>query len=199
MVDLFASVGVRKFNVTFTDIDGQKRGYRPAQQLHDLRRSLQSTLIDSCARRAINVIVRPHSPPGALLQLDDLGGAALARVSGVAFLVLATSPGNHQAWIALEDPNIATDLGRRVKKAVGADPTASGAARLAGTINFKRKYQPDFPTVVITGAQLGRTLSAAELYRMGLIAPPERIAGREAGIHNSSGIWRTAGAQQRQA
>jgi hypothetical protein len=189
MMDVFRSVGVREFDLTFTDIDGRKRGYRPAQQADDIRRLMRSGLIDSCVPRRTNIIVRPHPPSAMLLQLDDLDSVALARVSCVAFLVLATSPGNHQAWIALEDPDIGSDVPRRVKKAAGADPSASGATRIAGSINFKRKYDPHFPTVLITAAHSRRMVTAAELDRMGLIGQPERIAGRAGGIRNSTGVW----------
>lgn len=34
-------------------------------------------------------------------QLDDLDAAGLDRVGEAAFLTLETSPGNHQAWIAV--------------------------------------------------------------------------------------------------
>jgi len=65
------------------------------------------------------------------------------------------------------------DLRRRVKKAAGADPSASGAVRVAGTMNFKRKYEPDCPTVAIQEACPGRTVTQAELEALGLIAPPD--------------------------
>jgi RepB DNA-primase from phage plasmid len=168
MVNLFASVGVRTFDVTFTDIDGRKRGYRPAQRLPEMCRSLESTLIDSCARRGTNIIVRPHSSVRAfLVQLDDLDGAGIERLKDVAFLMLATSPGNHQLWVAVEEPN--ADFARRLRKGVGADPNASGATRVAGTFNFKAKYAPDFPLIHIVGAADGKILNAAELE--GLLAP----------------------------
>lgn len=89
-----------------------------------------------------------------LIQLDDLDGATLARVTPAAFLILATSPGNHQAWVAVEGWS-GVDFARRVRKATGADPSASGAARVAGSVNFKRKYEPNFPTVAILETRAG--------------------------------------------
>jgi len=99
--------------------------------------------------------VRPHADDATLIQLDDLPAAALDGVRTVAFLVVTTSPGNFQAWVAVRgadgDP---ADLRRKVKKAAGADPSASGTVRVDGTANFKRKYEPDFPTIAIEQARL---------------------------------------------
>ena len=80
------------------------------------------------------------------IQLDDLKADQLPRVAPAVFLTLETSPGNFQAWLALpgsEDK----DFARRLRKGTGADATASGATRVAGSLNFKDKYAPDFPRV----------------------------------------------------
>ena len=106
------------------------------------------------------------------IQLDDLKADQLARLAPAVFLTLETSPGNFQAWVALpgsEDK----DFARRLRKGAGADATASGATRVAGSLNFKDKYAPDFPRVTIRQAQSGRLTSAAELERLGLVAAPE--------------------------
>jgi hypothetical protein len=154
MLDLFESVGVEKFDITFTGLDGRKQGFRAAQTIEAARRSMRSSLIQSCVAGQRNIIVRPHAAPRALLiQLDDLDSAALERVAPAAFLVLTTSPGSHQAWVAVKDA--AVDLGRWVKKAAGADPSASGATRIAGSVNFKPKYQGNFPTVEIMRSARG--------------------------------------------
>jgi RepB DNA-primase from phage plasmid len=59
------------------------------------------------------------------------------------FLTLETSPGNFQAWAAVKDaPD--KDFVRRFRKGAGADATASGATRVAGSVNFKDKYGPEF-------------------------------------------------------
>lgn len=177
MLETFASVGVRFFDITHTNIDGEKRGFRPKQSLEQTRTSIPH-LLASAPRRQNNVIVRPHRPPAVLLiQLDDLATENIARVAPAAFLILETSPGNHQAWLAVESPEKATDadLARRVRKGAGADPTASGATRVAGTTNFKRKYEPAFPTVTIRAAQPGRITTRAELEGRGLVAPPEPV------------------------
>jgi hypothetical protein len=65
------------------------------------------------------------------------------------------------------------DFVHRLRKAVGADPSASGATRIAGTTNYKRKYEPDFPTVTIVDAVPGRIVTQAQLEALGLVAPSE--------------------------
>lgn len=165
MLDTFASVGVQFFDITHTNIEGEKRGFRPKQSLEDTRHSMPF-LLDSAPRRQNNVIVRPHRPQAALLiQLDDLNAAALECVAPVAFLILNTSPGNFQAWLAVDNPTGAADadFSRRLRKGAGADPTASGATRVAGTRNFKTKYAPEFPVVAITAAEPGRIVTKAQL------------------------------------
>ena len=145
-------------------------------------------LVESAFRRQNNVIVRPHHPrPVFLIQLDDLNEAAIARLQPVAFLILNTSPGNHQAWIAAQGCTTEAEFARRVRKAAGADPTASGATRVAGTTNFKTKYSPAFPIVGIRAAQPGRLVTPGELEALGLVSTPEafdrptRPAGGRAG------------------
>jgi hypothetical protein len=89
---------------------------------------------------------------------------------------LQPSPGNHQAWVAVSDlvnAEDTKDLSRRLRKRAGADPSASGATRIAGTVNYKRKYEPHFPTVAIVNASPGRVMTTSELDAQGLVAPPE--------------------------
>lgn len=177
MLDTFASVGVTHFDLTHIDIDGEKRGFRPQQSVAQLKNSLPKLFPGAEARRN-NIIIRPHSGKAQLVQLDDLDQAALSRVGEAAFLTLQTSPGNHQAWIAvsgLDNASDAKDFARRLRKGAGADPTASGATRVAGTTNYKRKYEPGFPTVTILAAAPGRVATPAELEALGLVASPEPV------------------------
>jgi hypothetical protein len=125
-------------------------------------------LLDVAIQHQHNLIVRPKRGAVELIQLDDLSGARVERLWAVAFLILATSEGNHQAWIAV--PGGGAGLGRRLRQASGADPSASGATRVAGSINFKRKYAPDFPTVCILQATPHRTVSETELEALDLLA-----------------------------
>ena len=108
------------------------------------------------------------------VQLDDLDAEAIERVRPVAFVCLHTSPGNYQAWVAVrgnDDP----DFARQLRKGAGADPTASGATRVAGHPNFKDKYAPNFPVVEITHLVPGRFVTSGELEGQGLIAPTEEL------------------------
>lgn len=69
----------------------------------------------------------------------------------------------------------AKDYARRLRKGAGADPTASGATRVAGTTNYKRKYELEFPTVSILAAVPGRVVTPAQLDALGLVAPPDPV------------------------
>jgi hypothetical protein len=172
MLDLFAGLDVHTFDLTWTDIEGHKQGFRPAQSLAALRRWMPS-LLSSAIRCRQNLIVRPKQAAAALVQLDDLGGAMLERVRSPAFLILMTSVGNHQAWVAVRE--CGPDFARRLRQGSGADPSASGATRVAGSMNFKRKYAPDFPTVQILEAVPRRTVTGGELEALGLVAASEPV------------------------
>ena len=166
----FASVGAGNFDLTQTDLDGNKRSFVGYQKLEVLQRRLPE-LMESAARRQYNVIVRPRAMDNGLVQLDDLDRGALKRCQGCAFLILTTSPENHQAWIAVQ--HCTEELARRLRRGNGADASASGATRLPGSINYKRKYAPEFPTVRILQAAPQRVASRRELEALGLLAPPD--------------------------
>ena len=178
MLDTFASVGATRFDVTRTTAAGDKDFFRPGVTLADLARTLP-TMLDKATAEQRNVIVRPHGPGTTFIQLDDLKADQLPPLAPAVFLALETSPGNFQAWVALADTE-AKDLARRLRKGTGADPTASGATRVAGSINFKDKYAPDktgkpWPRVAIHQANYGRLTTAAELERLGLVSEPEAV------------------------
>jgi RepB DNA-primase from phage plasmid len=178
MLDTFASVGATHFDLTHTSIDGEKRGFRPGQSLTQLKNSMPK-LFPGAAERQNNIIVRPTSDKVHFVQLDDLDVAGLERVGEAAFLTLRTSPGNHQAWVAISrlpsSPQEAKDFARRLRKGTGADATASGATRVAGTTNYKRKYEPEFPIVTIRDTAPGRIMTAGQLEALQLVAPPDPI------------------------
>jgi hypothetical protein len=177
MLEAFASVGVKTFDLTLTTRAGEKADFRRGLTGERLSHTF-SRLLAIAETRQQNVIVRPNGADAMLVQLDDLKtAAALAQVKPVAFLALHTSPGNHQAWIAVSDPGDA-DFARRLKKGAGADPTASGATRVAGSVNFKDKYAPDFPRVAIAHLALARIVTVQELTDLKLVAPPEEPPGR---------------------
>lgn len=156
MIDVFESVGADRFDFTQTDLDGKKTHYRAGQGSHALRQAMPR-LLEEAARHQHNLILRPHAQGVQLVQLDDLNATALARVASASFLTLETSPGNYQAWLAI--PGGTPELARTLRKESGADQSASGATRLAGSRNFKRKYAPHFPTVAIVEARPGHTLA----------------------------------------
>jgi hypothetical protein len=175
MLDLFASVGATHFDVTWTTCAGDKELFRRNVTLADLKSQL-SVMLGYATHARQNLIVRPHGANVTFIQLDDLKAERLLPpLAAAAFLTLETSPGNFQAWVALAStPD--KDFARRLRKGAGADPTASGATRVAGSLNFKDKYAPAFPRVAIHTAHPGRLASPAELERLGLVAAPEPVA-----------------------
>lgn len=172
MLDAFASVGVKAFDLTMTNIRGEKipRGFQANRGVDQLRRVI-GQLLESAARAKENVIIRPRSTAASIIQLDDLDAGSVERITPHAFMVLCTSPGNFQAWVAVADAP--QDFARRLRKGAGADPSASGATRVSGSLNFKTKYAPAFPRVEITYHAAGKITTAAELEGRGLVAPPE--------------------------
>jgi len=173
MLDAFASVGAERFDLTFTDAAGEKAGFRGNRPLDQLRAAMPA-ILEEAAERRHNVIVRPHSTSATLIQLDDLGEEVAARLRPVSFLVLRTSPGNFQAWVAVR--NADAGFARRLRQGAGADMTASGATRISGSLNFKEKYAPDFPCVETVYASPGSVVTRAELEVLGIVAPPEKAA-----------------------
>jgi RepB DNA-primase from phage plasmid len=174
MLDTFASVGANHFDLTLTTAAGDKVLFRRGVPRAELAQILPD-LLDAAIRRRRNVIVRPHSPGVTFIQLDDLAAPRLPPLAPAVFLTLETSPGNFQAWLALpgrEDK----ELARRVRRGSDADATASGATRIAGSRNFKDKYAPDFPHVMIRKARAGYRTNVGDLERLGLVAPPEEFA-----------------------
>jgi hypothetical protein len=119
----------------------------------------------------------PYGDHVRFIQLDDLDYEALKPLAPVSCLIIQTSPGNHQSWVAVSDLDNteAKDFARRLRKGVGADLTASGATRMAGTGNYKRKYEPDFPEVKILQAAPGRQTTKAQLGSLGLLPAPDPV------------------------
>ena len=180
MLDAFvASVGVRAFDLSILDINGNEvQGkQRPNSSLAELRRALDWTL-HNATRNQQSVVIRPRPTTAAPIQLDDLEADPAQKLRPYSFLVLCTSPGSFQAWLALSDVPSDNDVlkayKRRLKRGVGgADKSATGATRIAGSFNFKTKYAPNFPLVEMTYVNAGHTVTMAELEQAGLVAPPE--------------------------
>jgi hypothetical protein len=175
MLDLFASTGATHFDITWTTASGDKQSFRRNVPADMVRRTL-SVMLGYATHARQNLIVRPHGAGVTFIQLDDLKADRLPPLAGDAFLTLETSPGNFQAWVALSGNDEDKDFARRLRKGAGADPTASGATRVAGSLNFKDKYAPPFPRVAIHTSAPGRIATADELDRLGLVAAPEPVA-----------------------
>jgi hypothetical protein len=178
MLETFASLGVHAFDITESDIDGRKLGFRRGQRVDQLRRWMPH-LMASAIERQHNIIARPKGATVELVQLDDLGPARLERMKTSAFLILTTSPENYQAWVAVRECD--ADLARRLRRGSGADPSASGASRVAGSVNFKRKYAPNFPIVEILEATPTRTVTQTDLEALGLVTAPDLVPAKPLG------------------
>jgi hypothetical protein len=150
MLAAFAGVGVRTFNLVLADINQKKVEYYGQRSLSALRQTTWRVLRDAEAHQR-NVIVRPRTDRATLVQLDDLNFQQIGKVADFAFLAVETSPGNNQVWIALPF-DVAEDIPRRLRKGVGADQNASGAVRLAGSLNVKPKFAPSFPDLTPVGS-----------------------------------------------
>lgn len=176
MLDALASVGAERFDITFTDVGGLKVGFRAERTLDQLRSTI-GEIIQRATERRHNVIVRPYATGATLIQLDDLDAAGANRLRPVSFLILHTSPGSYQAWLAVANGN--ADFARRLRKGSAADPMASGAARVSGSLNFKPKYEPDFPRVETALVNHGLVVTQADVERLGVVAPPRRAEVEE--------------------
>jgi hypothetical protein len=174
MLETFASVGASHFNVTWTNLQDQPRRSRKDLSLAELTRTMPA-MLDAAIADKLNVIVRPYGPNVWFIQLVDLKGDQLSRLAPRIFLTLETSPGNFQSWLALEGQHD-KELARRVRRGAGTDKRATGATRVAGSLNFKQKYAPNFPRVQIREAHTGRMTTMAELEQLGVVAPKEIFA-----------------------
>ena len=183
MLSVFASVGAKIFDLSFTDLDGKpvKGLQRPGRSLEDMRRRIGRDLQDA-ERNRHNVIIRPRSTTALLIQLDDCDDEKAKRLEPYSFMTLRTSPGNGQVWLAVSDgpqesdEAAAKEFRTRVRRGAAADHSATGATRIAGSLNFKPKYAPAFPVVTITTTNAGRLTTVAALEKAGLVADREEPA-----------------------
>src|SRR5580700_6974041 len=96
-------------------------------------------------------------------------------------MTLRTSPGNGQVWLAVSDGPKESDeaaaraFRTRVRRGAAADHSATGATRIAGSLNFKSKYAPAFPRVEITRTNAGSVTTVAALELAGFIAPEQPL------------------------
>lgn len=170
MLDAFQFVGVERFALTLTDLAGHKTDYRSDCSIGILREYMYLILKKSASGRK-NVIIRPKPSRYAIYQLDDLTAEAVERLRPVSYLAYCTSPGSYQSWIAVADGD--ADFARRVKRGVGADPSASGATRVCGSYNFKPKYAPDYPLIRAVHSAPGLVIQSADMDALGVVVAPE--------------------------
>src|SRR4029450_2869501 len=98
----YTILGVRSINLTITNEQGTKVGFKRYKSLDSFRAALPALLLNS-RNRQLNVIVGPVQLRSlSFIQLDDLSSSQVDRVRAMSFLVLETSPGNFQAWLALK-------------------------------------------------------------------------------------------------
>jgi len=180
MLSAFASVGAKVFDVSITDIEQEpvKGLQRPGEPIEVLRRRIGRDLQDG-ERDRHNVIIRPRSTTALPIQLDDFDDQQAERLAPYSFMTIRTSPGNYQVWLAVSDgpkesdKEAAREFKTRVRRGAGADHSATGATRIAGSLNFKSKYAPAFPRVEITRTNAGSVTTVAALELAGLIAPEQ--------------------------
>jgi hypothetical protein len=178
MMDLFTSVGARNFVVTKLDAQQRIIWGKPysTTELRDKLRAMVQTAEGKNGQPGENLIVRPSGAEVTFVQLDDLSADQLDRVRPAAFMIISTSPGNFQAWIAAEGvaKHESKEFIRRVRKAVdGADKSASGATRVSGSFNYKEKYAPEYPMIKTVQGIPGRVMTTDRLQSMGLLAAVE--------------------------
>ncbi len=178
MVDLFASVGTDRFDVTLTNLQGEKIRYRPNLETQDVRGKIPKSL-ELAEEQQQNIIIRPRVSDKArfFVQLDDLKDTQILKVQPAALLTLETSPGNYQAWMAIAADKAMPEkeIGSALRRTTGADISASGATRLAGSRNYKEKYAPDYPIITLTHSSPGLVMTAPQLQEMGLLTIPSRV------------------------
>lgn len=197
LLNAFASVGVKAFDVTLTDLEGKKlpKGFYCNRSVHQLRHLIRPLLRDVTAHQH-NVILRPRPPAGTeLVQLDDLAESEIDPLVPVSLVVLQTSPGSYQAWVAVQGP--ASDLHRRLRQGTRADISASGATRISGSRNFKAKYAPCFPTVKLLVCHPGNLVPPSALEKRKLLAPPHPVKSAASGMARSSAKQRRWPSYQR--
>jgi hypothetical protein len=205
MLSTYASVGATTFDVTLNTIEGKKLpgtvwkgrplfecGFEENCAFDALHRRIGNILVEA-ARQQLNVIIRPRSKTTVFIQLDDLKAEKIAEIDPFTFLAFETSPGNFQGWLAVKDAPLekeaTKDFLTRLRKGTGADPTASGSARIAGSLNFKLKYAPNFPRVRITKVNAGYMTTTSALEKAGLMMRVEETKPPARKKCYKSSVW----------
>ena len=141
--------------------------------------------------RGSHIYIRPCGPHPYTF-VDDLNLAAIARMRADGFppaLVVESSPGNYQAWIAhgqMLPPDVSTGVAKKLAERYGGDPSSADwrhFGRLVGFTNRKDKYQREdgrFPFVRVTEATGELAPASAELVQSVRAALQQEKAEQEA-------------------
>jgi hypothetical protein len=128
-------------------------------------------LVPSAARRQNNLIIRPRAGADVtLVQLDDLAPDTLAHIAPAAFLILRTSPGGQQAWVAVT--NAPRGFAARLKEGDGRRQGSVRRHSCRRHRQFQTRLRPELPP----GPDRRRSARAERHY-----ADPRRDGGGRAG------------------
>jgi hypothetical protein len=170
-LDVFRSVGVRKFDVTAKN-DSDKRDVIFRERM-ELDSKLEQS-IEWCERNNRSFILRPRD--AKLIQIDDCNAETLKDLLPFCFFAEETSEDNFQAWLALplltREDELWEVRQRLLNKIDSGNGGAFGATRWVGSINFKPNRN-HFRVRLIHAAN-GRITTAKELDEAGLLAEPEK-------------------------
>jgi hypothetical protein len=198
MVEAFASAGVTHYALSVID-DVQDKPVPGRQLTNAHTKEIQfriRSILTEADREHWSVVRRPEPPAGMMIaQLDDLDAAKVEALKRYALLAIRTSPANYQVWIALtgapESKEQQRDFALRLNRGVGADYRANRAGRIAGSVNYKPRHGPSFPTVEIVYLNNGHTVSCGDLESAGLVAapPPPKLVLPPQNRSVPRGLW----------
>jgi hypothetical protein len=196
-VDVFASVGVKKLNVFFTE-----------PERDSLVGKIEANLtLGEVARRMPEFVERNRNEPlslvfdmktnGAwLLQIDEASKEVLELLAPVSFAQIETSDANGQSWVALPtdtDEQTCREIKERLfrkLKPLGANCGASGGLRWVGTFNRKAsrvREDGTSPVVKMVAYNYALTVTPEELEALGLLAPRlQPMKPKATGLHSSN-------------
>ncbi len=173
MLLAFRGTNLHELDVCWLDETTKKAArYKYALSAEEVENKLVEMLLDQEINRH-SIALRPRAKEGfTYLQLDDLTGETIKKLKAYAFIAVQTSdmskkPTAFQAWLCLE--NCGKSVLDELKQRLGADYHATGSVRMAGSINFKKTYDPDFPTVAVTYANCGQVLTIQDLKQHGFL------------------------------
>lgn len=140
MLEALASVGA---NALRSDLDQSPSPEDSISQTAALRPSSphHAAQLESAISLQTKVIVRSHGP-AVFIQMDGLNREAVERVKPAAFFGLQTSPGNYQAWVAINERND-KDSARRLRK--GTAQMIPPSTRAWPAALSSKKSAPHFP------------------------------------------------------